>query len=611
MMPALSSPDTTNRQPAATVVAFPERPPGNATLWREIVEGLDFALQPIVCIHTGISLGFEVLLRNTDHAGYASIQDFFDDAYGERMLYAVDLWLREKAICKFKSLEFHRACRLFYNIDNRALLMPDYEAGNTSRILEQHNLPTGTMCFELSERHQFECFTSIKTTLNKYKHQGYRIAIDDFGTGFSGLQLLYHSEPDYIKIDRFFIAGISADPRKKLFVLKMLTLAHTLGIAVIAEGIESAEEFHVCKDIGCDYVQGYLIQEPRTALAELKPKYGIVMELNHNERRNLSPDHRIITDQMECITPIHIHQTDMTQVFEAFRMHKSQTFIPVINEKDEPLGLIMEKDLKEYAYSRYGKDLLMNVGLGKKLYDFISRCPLVDAHKSLEEILDVFALDERSEGIILTSGGAYIGFMSARALLKALNEKNIAIARDQNPLTKLPGNNLINAYIAESLCDLETDYVYVYFDFDNFKPFNDTYGFRIGDRAILLFADLLKSCANGNSFIGHIGGDDFFSGARLTNKNREHIMSRIQMLIRRFREDIMVFYSPRDRENGYLDGIDRDGRSRRFPLLTVSAAVLYLPKNRGALQLEDISLRIANLKKEAKRSPVGFKCENL
>ena len=98
-------------------------------------------------------------------------------------------------------------------------------------------LPPSTVCFELSERHQFECFSSIKTTLTTYKQQGYRIAVDDFGTGFSGLQLLYHAEPDFIKIDRFFIAGIAADPKKRLFVFKVLSLAHTLGIAVIAEGV--------------------------------------------------------------------------------------------------------------------------------------------------------------------------------------------------------------------------------------------------------------------------------------------------------------------------------------------------------------------------------------
>ena len=611
MIPALSPTHTADRQSAATVVAFPERPPGDSTLWRDIVDSLDFALQPIVSIHTGLSLGFEVLLRNTDHAGYTSIQEFFDDAYADRMLYTVDLWLREKAICKFKSLEFHRKCRLFYNIDNRVLLMPDYQPGNTSAMLVRHGLSPSTVCFELSERHQFECFTTIKTMLASYKQQGYRIAVDDFGTGFSGLQMLYHAEPDFIKIDRFFIAGIAADPKKRLFVFKVLSLAHTLGIAVIAEGVESVEEFHVCKDIGCDYVQGYLIQEPQLNCSRLSFKYENVSAFSRTERRLQNSDQRIITDQMEFIVPIRIDRTNMTQIFEEFRRHKAQTFIPVVNEKDEPLGLIMEKDLKEYAYSRYGKDLLLNAGLSKTLPDFISRCPVANVHKSLEEILDIYALDERSEGIILTSGSLYAGFMSAQALLKALNEKNIAIARDQNPLTKLPGNSLITTYIAESFDNLEHDYVYAYFDFDNFKPFNDTYGFRVGDRAILLFADLLKSCANGSSFVGHIGGDDFFSGVQLTEKNRDNILPRIQMLIRRFSEDIRGFYSERERNNGYLTGIDRDGLQRRFPLLSVSAAVLYLSKNRDRLSLEEVGLLIASLKKEAKLSHAGIRCEHI
>ena len=611
MMPVQTRDKKAERQETANIVIFPERPPGDASVWRALVDRLDFALQPIVSIHTGMSLGFEVLLRKTDIEGYCSIQDFFDAAFTARMLYTVDMLLREKAINKFKSLDFYDKCRLFYNIDNRMLQMPDYHPGNTSRMLEQHGLPASTVCFELSERHQFECFNSIKTTLNIYKQQGYRIAIDDFGSGFSGLQLLYHSEPDYIKIDRFFIAGISTDPKKRLFVLKVLSLAHTLGIGVIAEGVESVDEFLACKDIGCDFVQGYLIQEPQLDSSRMSYIYEQVPAFSRAERRRRNSDHSIITDQMEFIRPIRIGGTNMMEVFEAFRIHKSQTFIPVINEKNEPLGLIMEKDLKEYAYSRYGKDLLLNTGLSKTLHDFISRCPVADAYRDLEEILDIYALDERSEGVILTSGGRYMGFMSAQALLKALNEKNIAIARDQNPLTKLPGNTLINAFIAESLCDLDHDYVYLYFDFDNFKPFNDVYGFRVGDRALLLFADLLKSSANGSTFIGHIGGDDFFAGILLSEKNREHILHRTQLLIQRFSEDIMAFYSPQDRGNGYLNGVDRDGTLQRFPLLSVSAAILYLPKNHGALSLEDISQRMASLKKEAKHSPSGIKCEHL
>ena len=592
-----------------TIVPFSNRVFGDMDRWRSRINRLEYALQPIVSMHTGVCLGFEALLRGTDREGCSSIQHFFDEACAERVLYPVDMLLRERAVVRFMELEFHAKCRLFYNVDNRVLQMPDYQPGVTSIMLERHGLPPSTICFELSERHQFKCFHNIKATLAAYKQQGYRIAIDDFGSGFSGLQLLYHSEPDFIKIDRFFIAGIARDQKKRLFVMKVLGLAHTLGIGVIAEGVETSEEYQVCKDIGCDFVQGYLIQQPQLALDRLCLKYEIPGR--NPDRRRQPSDLGIITDRMEYLEPIRLNRTNMMQVFEAFRINKSQTFIPVINEKDEPLGLIMEKDLKEYAYSRYGKDLLLNTGLSKTLQDFISRCPVAEAHRDLEQILDIYALDECTEGIILTSGGAYIGFMSAPALLKALNEKNIAIARDQNPLTKLPGNTLINAYIAESFSDMAHDYVYVYFDFDHFKPFNDAYGFRIGDRAILLFADLLKSCANGNSFIGHIGGDDFFAGILLTGKNRELVLPRIQLLIRRFSEDILAFYTEQDRHNGYIAGLDRDGRDCRFPLLTVSAAVLYISSERDHMSPDEVGLKIARLKKEAKLSPQRIKIEHL
>ena len=97
----------------------------------------------------------------------------------------------------------------------------------------------------------------------------------------------------------------------------------------------------------------------------------------------------------------------------------------------------------------------------------------------------------------------------------------------------------------------------------------------------------------------------------MTDKNRGHLLPRTQMLIRRFREDILSFYSERDRSNGYLNGIDRDGTKRRFPLLSVSAVFLHLSKNRGSLSLEEIGLLLARLKKEAKQSPLRIKCEQI
>ena len=102
-------------------------------------------------------------------------------------------------------------------------------------------------------------------------------------------------------------------------------------------------------------------------------------------------------------------------------------------------------------------------------------------------------------------------------MLKILNEKKLALARDQNPLSNLPGNNSIFDYVFQALRDINNVYALIYFDFDNFKAYNDTCGFRQGDRVILLFSELLKSRSlSRDRFIGHVGGDDFFMAIKGT-----------------------------------------------------------------------------------------------
>ena len=111
--------------------------------------------------------------------------------------------------------------KLFYNIDNRVLEMPDYNHGNTEKFLKENNLFPPNFCIELSEQHEFSSYNHTHQILRDYKEQNYRIAIDDFGTGYSGLTLLYHCEPDYIKIDRFFLSKTSIRTAGKNFLSQM------------------------------------------------------------------------------------------------------------------------------------------------------------------------------------------------------------------------------------------------------------------------------------------------------------------------------------------------------------------------------------------------------
>ncbi len=599
---------------------------GSASRWQIAVETLDYALQPIVNIHTGVCDGCEALLRHTDELGFTSIPALFNAAHADGVLAEVELALRGKAIGKFMEIPFSHRLKLFYNIDNRLLSNGTTAAHITlANFVLQFGLAPGSFVYEISERHEenmqilhdIHGLESIKHLLRSFRGELFKFAIDDFGTGLSGLQLLYHTDPDYLKIDRFFIDGMAASQRKKLFVSSTVNMARTLGNAIIAEGVEREADFFACHQVGCDYLQGYLVQKPTLESSRILESYPVIEELQNSNRRHDGHDQEQIRRQLETIRPISLYGkgrqlTGIEYVFETFRNNKGSSLFPVVNRNREPVGVIREKDLKEYVYSPYGRDILRNRATDSgHITKFITRLPTTEIRTRVEDILETFSLNLESEGLLVIDRGKYVGFLSANALLKLLFEKNLEEARDQNPLTKLPGNFLISRFIARGNNDPEAAYIYSYFDFDNFKPFNDKYGLRNGDRAIMMFADILKETANRTGcFIGHVGGDDFFVGLKFNQDEPERGTGKSEELIRkicrRFASDVVSIYHPGDQKNGYIVSQDRDGNKRRFPLLSVSAAVLRLPRESRCYTLEEVFTTLAELKKQAKLSPDKF-----
>lgn len=569
--------------------------------WAAVLARLDFAFQPIVNIHTGHCFGYEALLRCQDECGFLTPFDFFDACHAEDLLADIEMVLHEKVLEKFLLIPHHDRVKLFVNVDNRSLTR-GLPADRLGTLLDQFGMTAASVTFEISERHSLGSPAEAASLLRQFKRCNLRLAMDDFGTGYSGLQMLFLAEPDLIKIDRFFIDNIAADSRQKIFVSKIVDIAHLLGTFVIAEGVETEQEYIACRDIGCDMVQGYLVQKPTLDVSDLKLCYDDVGQWAQRERRRQATDQRIIAEQIERVDPLTIGM-DMVHVFERFRADPSANFVPVIDDNHEPLGIVRERDLKEYAYSPFGRELISNRSYGKTLHHFLRTCPVADVNATAEDILQAFSTTSGTdaEGIVMVRDLRYAGFLSAHSLLRVINEKNLQAARDQNPLTKLPGNNLIHEYISQALADLRVGYTLAYLDFDNFKPFNDTYGFRLGDRAILLFAELLaKLMRRDDTFIGHIGGDDFFVGFR--SDAYDACIERVAQLIKVFGDDVSSFYDDATRRAGWMTGQDRDGHTRRFPLLGVSAAVVQLPANRDTYSTEDVSLLIADIKKAAKQA---------
>lgn len=571
-------------------------------LYHHFLEILDVAFQPIVDIHSGVTFGVEALLRGTDTLGYETIESFFDRLYEENILYTFDVLLREKVIEKFCTIEGHENLKLFYNIDNRLLEMSDFSKGNTSRLLKRYNLNSKAIVFELSEHNEILNIDHFTKLMNHYADEGFCIAIDDFGIGQSGYKLLYHCVPNIIKIDRFFLSSIDKDPKKKLLARNMVQLSTLMGCRVVAEGVETELELLVCKEIGCHMVQGYFIQRPTLDCSLILPKYSHAASSQVQEKRSKS-DQTIILKRLEPLRAITIDES-MEKLLDLLNENKEMFLVPVVDAAMHPLGIIHEHQLKALACSPYGRSLTQNRSTNlSALETYVEPIPVVDLTMPLETIIELFSLSENAPGVLVVESSRYIGYLSAREMIEVVHERNLIRARDENPLTRLPGNFRINEYIAHAI-ESGTEAVLAYFDFDHFKPYNDHYGFRNGDRVILLFAELMHKVLSTGHFKGHIGGDDFFIGVTLSEEcTFDNVCSEIERLIAAFSDEVREFYEPKDRERGCIIAEDRDGNVREFKLLGVSSVVIRMGENSSIASAEHLQRTFAMEKKTAKKSP--------
>ncbi len=565
--------------------------------WLDNLEVLDIAFQPIVDIHTGKTYAVEALLRNYKEVGFDSIFELFDQIYKDNLLYSFDVALREKAIKKFINIDNFKNIKLFYNLDNRLFKMANFTSGNTSILLKKYGIEKDSICFEISERHEITSNCKMEKILSHYRDEEFCIAIDDFGVGYSGYKLLYDSTPDVIKIDRFFLADIEKDIKKKIMVSSITHLAVQLGIKVIAEGVETKAELMTCKEIGCHLVQGYFVQRPTKNTKEINQNYSTVSDLIKHDKR--AENEYKLDAYSEKIKPLSL-RSKMNQVIEYFKKYPNSQLIPIVNSNDEPVGILQEDTIKEFLYTQYGKALLLNDGTKKsKLKNLISYCGLADINSDITTIIELFSNNKESRGIILTNNSKYYGYLSARAIITIMNEENILFAREQNPLTKLPGNTVIERYIAAASSNNDS-YLLCYFDLDNFKAFNDVYGFRNGDRVILLFADIIKKHLPSEFCKAHIGGDDFFVAMQHNNEDEYSYTKKIIKVMTKFTQDAKNFYSKEDKERGFIISKDREENIKVFPLLTVSASIVIITKATKNRSSKNINSVLSAQKKVAK-----------
>ncbi|MGH9304614.1 MAG: putative bifunctional diguanylate cyclase/phosphodiesterase, partial [Acidimicrobiales bacterium] len=153
---------------------------------------------------------------------------------------------------------------LAVNLSGRLLSDPGL-VERVAQHLANHELPARLLTVELTETEVMADLGEASGVLNEFSKLGVRIAVDDYGTGYSSLAYLHRLPVQELKIDRSFVTNIADDPSNSIIVRSSITMAHSLGLSVVAEGAEDEATCAILADAGCDSVQGYYLSRPRKA----------------------------------------------------------------------------------------------------------------------------------------------------------------------------------------------------------------------------------------------------------------------------------------------------------------------------------------------------------
>jgi EAL domain-containing protein (putative c-di-GMP-specific phosphodiesterase class I) len=232
-------------------------------------DGFHMVYQPQISLQTGKITGIEALLRcdktcmhttNIEHLISVAEKSSLIIELGKRIMELVCAQIAQWN----KTGAMH--CTVAINLSRRQLsdrhLVPMIE-----EIIERFNISVKQIEFEITESSLIQSHDLAQANVQKLRELGFSFSIDDFGTGYSSLSNLRYFSLDKFKIDRSFISELVENMHDKIIVEATVNMAKSLGLTVLAEGVETQDQLEVLKDFGCDEMQGYYFSKPISAKA--------------------------------------------------------------------------------------------------------------------------------------------------------------------------------------------------------------------------------------------------------------------------------------------------------------------------------------------------------
>ncbi|MBW4620921.1 MAG: EAL domain-containing protein [Cyanosarcina radialis HA8281-LM2] len=238
---------------------------------RYALEREEFLLyyQPIVSLTTDKIIGFEALIRwQHPEKGLVFPGDFIGIAEDTGLIVPMGEWVLRSACQQLRAWQEKfpnsSSMQIGINLSNKQIKQFDF-VDKLAKILADTGLTGENLRLEFTETMLMDRGEKTIELLAQLKQQKIQLSIDDFGTGYSSLSYLHSFPIDALKIDRSFVSGIDAESKNSQIVQTIITLAHSLGIKAIAEGVETPAQLARLKNLGCDEAQGYLFSKPVSA----------------------------------------------------------------------------------------------------------------------------------------------------------------------------------------------------------------------------------------------------------------------------------------------------------------------------------------------------------
>ncbi|RDV00011.1 EAL domain-containing protein [Trinickia dinghuensis] len=586
-------------------------PPGESDVAELIARRtLTAVFQPIVDFDGGAILGYEGLIRGPAGTALEAPGALFAKAAREGLSVALEHAAARTCVATFASLGCEG--KLFLNFSAEALVALRETRESTIAWIQRHGLAVDRLVLELTEQSAIADVASFAPAVGALRETGIQFALDDYGTANASMNLWVRLQPDVVKIDRFFIHGIAGDPLKFEAVRAMQHFAGASGARLVAEGIETAADLIVVRDMGIALGQGFFIGRPSAQVSRecaqgareaLGAGHIAVFPGATRSPVAASPSGGMAAAKMIVTAPALQKSATNNDVLELFNRLPTLHAVAVV-EHDRPIALINRRSFMDRYALPYHRELF-----GKRpCMLFANASPvLIEKSMTVEQMAKLLASDDQrylADGFVITDEERYVGLGTGENLVRAVTEVRIEAARYANPLTFLPGNIPISSHIAR-LVEHRAEFYACYVDLNHFKPFNDRYGYWQGDEVLKFAAAVLAdACDPTRDFLGHVGGDDF-----LVLFQSEDWSERAVRALRAFDTGALRFYADEDRDVGGIHGEDRRGNPTFFSFVTMAiGCVRVTPRERGGVHYgsEEIASVAALAKHRAKQQADGF-----